>query len=480
MKRLAAFLVCLVLCLSVLTGAMGEIRLSKEHPVVLTVWHYYNGMQQQVFDRLVEQFNDTVGKEQGIIIESFSQGSVNNLYDRLMASVRGDVGASNMPDICAAYADTVYEVSQMGMVADLAAYMPQEEMDEYISAYMLEGELNDKGSLKLFPIAKSTEMLLVNKTVWDQLAAETGVTVEQLSTWEGITEVSRIYWQWTDAMTETPHDGKAFFGRDAFANYMIIGSLQLGKELFCAQDGEVVLQVDRDVMRRLWDNYAVPYINGWFAAYGRFRSDDVKTGQLAALVGSTSGALYFPDRVTTDDGTSYPIESMLLALPGFEGTEPYAVQQGAGMFVRAATPEREYAATIFLKWFTQEENNINFSMNSGYLPVKRAANNLAAIEAVADQTGVSDLLRDIIAMGVQITGSYQLYTNNAFEHGNAVRAVAENSMPAWMNRAVAERDRLVNEGMRWEDAVASLTGDEAFDAWYTDFCEELQAALADQ
>ena len=35
-------------------------------PITVTVWHYYNGNQQATFDKLLEKFNSTVGKEQGI------------------------------------------------------------------------------------------------------------------------------------------------------------------------------------------------------------------------------------------------------------------------------------------------------------------------------------------------------------------------------------------------------------------------------
>ncbi|MCQ4808301.1 hypothetical protein NE626_16205, partial [Intestinimonas massiliensis] len=40
----------------------------------------------------------------------------------------------------------------------------------------------------------------------------------------------------------------AFFGRDAMANYCIIGSRQLGAEVF----GDGTLVPDKDVFRRLW------------------------------------------------------------------------------------------------------------------------------------------------------------------------------------------------------------------------------------
>ena len=105
--------------------------------------------------------------------------------------------------------------------------------------------------------------------------------------------------------------------------------------------------------------------------YGRFRSDDVKTGKLVAFVGATSGISYFPTSVTLEAGTNYPIESKLYRLPGFAGTMPCAVSQGAGMMVFKSDEKREYAAVCFLKWFTATEQNMKFAIGSGYLPVKK-------------------------------------------------------------------------------------------------------------
>ena len=41
---------------------------------------------------------------------------------------------------------------------------------------------------------------------------------------------------------------------------MIIGSRQLGQEVFQVQNGEVTLNLNRDAMRRLWDNMYVPMV----------------------------------------------------------------------------------------------------------------------------------------------------------------------------------------------------------------------------
>ncbi|MBE5804394.1 MAG: extracellular solute-binding protein [Clostridiales bacterium] len=451
-------------------GVLAEtVELSPEAPQVLTLWHYYNGAQQQIFDELVLEFNETIGLEKGIVIAPVSQGGVNDLADKLMDSANRKTGAARMPDIFAAYADTAHAMNQMDLVADISRYMTAEEEAEYMDAYIQEGRLDASGALKVFPIAKSTEMMLVNKTEWDAFAAATGAQVSLLSTWEGVVEASRMYYEWSG--------GKAFFGRDAFANYILIGSLQLGVEMFSVEDGIMTLNLDEAVMRRLWDNYVVPYVNGWFGAYGRYRSDDVKTGQLVALVGSTSGALYFPAEVTRDDGSTYPIECMTLPLPNFRDTQPCAVQQGAGMVVTKSTPEREYAATVFLKWFTQTENNIVFSLNSGYLPVKKEANQSELLHEVMEQQNMTGLVHDIIDIGVQITSSYRLYTNNAFDNGYEARQVVDASMAREAERALEQLGMLTEGGMDRQAALELLTGDEAFASWMESFRKDMMTAL---
>ena len=80
------------------------------------------------------------------------------------------------------------------------------------------------------------------------------------------------------------------------------------------------------------------------------------------------------------DTESHDIELKILPTPVFEGGEACAVQQGAGMVVIKATEDEEKACVEFLKWFTKAENNIAFSVGSGYLPVTKEANDMKKIK----------------------------------------------------------------------------------------------------
>lgn len=465
MKKILAILALIVLSASILCGCAKKSVLSKNDPVTITVWHYYNGTQQNIFCESVRKFNETTGAELGIIVEAQNQGDVNGLSEKVLDSANGVVGADEMPDIFSAYADTAYAINQMGLAVDITQYLTEEEQAEYIASFLDEGKFDADGSIKLFPIAKSTEIFMLNQTDWKIFAAETGADESAFSTWEGITETARRYYEWTDAQTDTPNDGKAFFGRDSYANYMIIGSLQLGKELFSVENGVVTYQVDRDVMKRLWDNLYVPYVNGRFGSYGKFRSDDAKTGAIIALAGSTSGASYFPSEVTREDGTTYPIEAKIFVLPNFEGTEPYAVQQGAGMVITKSDEKTETACIEFLKWFTLAENNINFSITSGYLPVKSTSNDLASINAAIESSEQEspEVVRGTLTIGAQMMKSYTLYTNKAFESGYDARKVVENSMMDQVNADLIQIEELVASGMPCAETAAQFTTDEHFD-----------------
>ena len=318
-----------------------DAKKSKKEVTDITVWNYYNGDQLESFNRLVSTFNETIGKAKGIRVTGSSQGTVNDLEANVMDAAQGKVGSAEMPTIFAAYADTAYKLDQMGMVVDLKDYLTEDEQAAFVPGYITEGDFDGSGSIKIFPVAKSTELMFFNDTDWQRFAKDTFVRYGALSTMEGVTAVAEQYYNWSG--------GKALFGRDAMANYMIVGAKQLGCEIFEVHNGKMTLHFDHDVVRKLWDNYYVPFVKGYFVANGRFRSDDVKTGALLGCVSSCASATFFPKQVMPGDNQIHDIEMKVLPAPRFAGGEKVAVQQGAGMVVTTGTEAEINAAVTFLK-----------------------------------------------------------------------------------------------------------------------------------
>ena len=473
----ALVLSCLTGCADKQAGASNAVKLDPNNPVTLTVWHYYNGAQQAAFDMLVQEFNATAGKEKGIHVEGYSQGSVSDLEKAITDSVAGKVGAQSMPDVFSTYADTAYAVQQQGKLADLSPYFTQEELNSYVDGYIQEGYFQDDQALYLFPVAKSTEVMMLNATDWAPFAEATGTKLEELNTVEGVTQVAQRYYEWTDSLTpDISGDGKAFYGRDSMSNYFIIGMKQMGVDIFDVKDGNVTLRPEKEQIHRLWENYYVPYVKGYFTSLGKFRSDDVKTGDILAYTGSTSSAMYFPNEVVLDT-ESKPIDYLVLPVPIMEGGQRYYVQQGAGMAVTKSDAMHEYAACEFMKWFTAKENNLRFVCESSYFPVRKDANTLKALDDVIQAQGLKvnpktyDCLNSILSK----FDSISFYTPKCFSNGYATRKVLDFNLS---DKAAADKaaiEEAVAAGTAREEAVAPYVTEEAFEAWYQDFCQALEA-----
>ncbi len=453
-----------------------KVKLDPKNPVTLTIWHYYNGAQQAAFDELLSDFNSTIGKDEGIYVEGYSQGSVSDLEKAVTDAAAGKVGSQELPDLFSTYADTAYAVKQQGKLVNLSQYFTEEELSEYVDSYIQEGYFDDDGGLYLFPVAKSMEIMMINKTDWAPFAEATGASFEDLSTTEGIAATAKAYYEWTDAQTpDIPDDGKALYGRDSMSNYFVIGMKQMGIDLFSVKDGVVTVQADKDKIRRLWDNYYVPYVNGYFTSAGKFRSDDVKTGEILAYTGSTASAMYFPDQVESADGSSKAIEYAVLPAPIMEGGDHVRVQQGAGMAVTSSDETHAYAACEFLRWFTAKENNLRFVCDAAYFPVRKDANSVEALDQVIQdrKLEINPKAYDSLMLLMQDQDSFTGYTSKCFSNGYSARKVLDYNLS---DKASADRAEILSAiaaGATREEAVAPYVTEEAFDSWYESFVQAL-------
>lgn len=462
-----------IVCLlgAMLLGCAGrQDGREDDTPTSIIVWHYYNGVQKDAFEKLINEFNATEGMEQGILVTAESKGNVNELADAVMASADKKVGSEELPNIFATYMDTALLIKQRDLLADISQYMTEEELASYVPGFLEEGKLKDTG-LDVLPIAKSTELLFLNASEWEIFAGETGAMESALETWEGLAQVAEDYYNWSG--------GKAFFGRDAFANYLIVGSRQLGSPIFQVENGQVSIQLDETVMRRLWDCYAVPYLKGYYGAYGRFRSDDMKTGDLVACVGSTSSVAYYPQEVTREDGSTYPISIKAFDLPDFEETPSCAVSQGAGMAVITSEAVTERAAVEFLKWFTDVERNTKFCVESGYFPVKTQASSRENMLTVLAETGIdeSSLNYHNMLLTAKAVNERTLYNYKAFNGGTTARDTLTTYMTEELDGYAAQLHKLIEDGMPREDAWESYITDELFQGWMQDLQASLETCI---
>ena len=368
-KHLFLLVILMVITIPIWLGCGESTKVGPSHPVTLNLWHNYGGQLKDTMDAMIDEFNETTGAEHGIMINVTSISGSATLHEKLTMAAYGDPGAPELPDITTAYPKTALLLAEKGLLVDLNDYFTPQELDAYITEFIREGRI-EGDHLYVFPTAKSTEVLFVNTTIFNRFASDTGVRLEDLHSFEGIARTAELYYEWTDQLTpEVAHDGKTFFMPDSLLNYSLIGSQQLGAD-FIKDDR---LNIAAPEFQKVWDYYYKPAILGHVAIFDGYATDLAKTGDIVCSIGSTAGVSFFSPRVTYADNTSEPAELAILPYPVFEGGKKIAIQRGAGMSVINTSPEKAYAAAVFLKWFTSPENNLRFVSSTGYLPVTKEA-----------------------------------------------------------------------------------------------------------
>jgi multiple sugar transport system substrate-binding protein len=341
------------------TGCSTKTVLDPQKPVTLTMWHNYGGQMKNLMDEMIDEFNRTVGADQGIIINVTSISGSSALHDKLISAAYGDPGAPEFPDLAVVYPKTALKLAEKDLLADLSDRFTGEELSAYVPRFVEEGKI--KGGLFVFPIAKSTEVLFVNRSIFDRFAADTGAAYDDLSTFEGIIRTADKYYEWSE--------GKAFYMPDSVFNLALIGMAQLGEDF--VQENR--LNMASGEYKKIWDGYFLSAVKGSTAIFDGYSTDLFKTGDVICSTGSTAGTLFYPDTVTYTDNTKENAEYAILPYPVFEGGKKVALQRGGGMCVIKSSGQKEIAAAVFLKWFTAPEQNLHFTASSGYLPVTEEA-----------------------------------------------------------------------------------------------------------
>lgn len=448
MKRNISILLLFIMVCTI-TGCDRGAQLDPSNPVTLNLWHNYGGQLKDTMDNMVDEFNGTIGAEEGIIINVTSISGSATLHEKLTMAAHNDPGAPGLPDITTAYPKTALIMAEEGLLVDLNSHFSAQELSAYVPDFLEEGRIIGD-SLYVFPTAKSTEVLFVNTTLFNRFAQATGAKIEDLATFEGIARTAALYYDWTDQQTpEIANDGKTFYIADSLFNFSLIGCKQMGAEFI--SNGQFDLSTSQ--YKRVWDCYYQSAVLGQFAIFDGYATDLAKTGDIVCSTGSTAGVLFFSPTVTYADNTSEPAELAILPYPVFEGGQKAAMQRGAGMCVIKSTPEKEYAAGVFLKWFTSPENNLKFVSSTGYLPVTEVAFGEIMSKEIANVP--DENIKRVLQAGRIMQQEYEFYIPPLFdgiddlqqEYESQLRDVTANSRASYLNHLISSDENTAYENV---------------------------------
>ncbi len=358
-KIITLFLCALLLCVSV-TGCSKKTLLSPKDPVTLTLWHVYGEQADSPMNRMVEEFNLTVGQEKGVLVSVTNVTSTSKIGPQLQDILAGKPGTAELPDLFSCHSTATAYLGADKLV-DWNQYFSQEERSNYVSEFLEDGTVD--GRLVSFPVSKSTYALFVNGSQFDRFSADTGVTYEMLSTWEGFFDAAEKYHEWSG--------GKAFAALDYLIRHVELDMLASKGDFEYTEDGWYDLS--DPALKASWLKFAKPLVQGHIVVSDAYSNTQVMTGEVLSGIGSTAAIIYYNDTVTYPDNTSEPTNLRVLPLPKSGDGKEFMPQTGVGLAAFKTTDQKAEAASVFLHWFTEGTRNLDFVAETGYMPVNNEA-----------------------------------------------------------------------------------------------------------
>lgn len=346
---------------------VGEVT----EPTTIVFWHAMNGAQEEALKSITDEF---MKANANITVDLQNQTGYKELQQKLTATT---TSPKNLPTLTQAYPDWMFNPIQDGLVHDLTKFT--ESLENYDD--ILEGFRNGSkidGKIYSMPFNKSTEVLFYNEDALKELGMEVPTNLDEL------VEVSKAY----KAKT-----GNAALGFDSLSNYYTT---------FLNAEGTVFddsFDPTSEASKKAVNYYLDGIKEGYFRIAGsdQYMSGPFGNEQVLMYIGSNAGESYVKQGA---EGKFTPKAA--------KSPFPATIQQGTDVFVfESATDNQKAAAYKYLEWITNTENQAQWGVSTGYIPVRKSA-----IESDTYQKS------DSMIAPILSEASEKLYTNPVLRGAN--------------------------------------------------------------
>ncbi len=359
----------------------GDIEAVDLSGAEVTFWHRYDsGSRQEEIDRLIAEFNAT--NEYGITVSGDAVGHYGVIYDKMIAGLTtGDV-----PGLVVAYQNqaAAYQVAD-GLVS-VDPYIASEahglgdDAPDYFEAFMASDRLPQFGGQAFgFPAAgRSMEMLFVNMD-W---LAELGYDAPP-QTPEEFAEMACAAAEQPFSKNES--DFTTGIEMDTDASVLAAFVFARGGDIFDYENGAFTYNTEEaiastELLQGLFNDGCISEIA---EKYGD--QTDFGNGKTLFTTSSSSGLPYYGSAVA--DGEAGGFEWVVAPIP-YTGAEPMQNLYGGSVSVVKTDPATQLASWLFLKYWTESENQATWAEASNYFPARAS---------VADN--MSDYMAENVAYG---------------------------------------------------------------------------------
>jgi multiple sugar transport system substrate-binding protein len=367
----------------------GDLENVDPRGQVVVLWYPHTGGQEELLLALIDEFN--VSNEWGITVIGEYAGSRDTLYDEILSRIE----SGRLPDAVVAEQHQVAAYAARDALVALDPYVESrawgytdEELGSFFPVALAADRVPQFDDRYGWPLYLSVEVLYYNEDwltelgytkppdTWDEFAemactasdSEAGTYGYEFSV-NASTFVDMLL-NHGGQMVDEDAGAYAFGGEEGLATIIFIQEL-LGRE--CA-----VLQTERFGART-----------------------DFGAGRALFTIGSTSDLPYYRKEVAEGAGFKWSISHLPTTLP-----RALMYVQGPCFSLFRSTPEKQLASWLFLKWFTEPEQQVRWVRTFSALPVRISTADLLETYIVENPRYeiALDLLDDEVAVEPGVAG----------------------------------------------------------------------------
>lgn len=378
------------------TSTGGAAPTESGEAVDITFWHAMNGPHQDAITELTKKFNES---QDDVVVEEMNQGDYSSLQQSIMASgVSGDLPtmAQLTPGLAPDLADNGLLQSLEGLFISDTGFT-QEEMDDIYEGFI--GGSMYKDEMYTVPFSKSTRVMFYNQGVLDEYDAEIPTS------WDEVVALG-------EKMVEASDDRVAMG---------LENGIEMEFETIARQNGSSFIEADP-----LKANINSPesiealefMMNSFDEGYARTAGEDgyfsgpFARGESALYIGSSAGVAHVQPSADEND-----LDWGTAEIPTFNDEElTLFAGNDLGLFT-SATEEEQKAAMSFVHFLLEPENTAYWSMETGYVPIRRAALDVEEYKTFIEENPTAEAANKELEYGISspIFKGYGEYRNALLE-----------------------------------------------------------------
>ncbi len=396
--------------------------------ITISFWHSFGDDKAALIQSYIDEFEEQYSN---VTVEFTKEG---NNYDELRDKVINNIRTGTTPTLVFTYPDHVADylegeaaLALDPFIEDEKVGMSETELADFVQAYL--DENHQTGHYMGLPFNKSTEVLIYNKTYFEANKGKEGFTkltemYNKLNPESGNPQI--VTWDLIKAVAlEIKADTNAWgFAYDSKANLFITLIRQHGGQ-YTNSKGEILFK--NEITEQALQMYKDMYTAGAATLPIQWEQDYASTPfinkQVYMTVGSTAGINY---NVPKDKS----FEIGVAPIPQKDLNNKAVIQQGTNITMMAnSTDEERLAAWLLIKHLTSKDVQIEWSMNSGYLP-----NRKSALESATYQAFLNNPEEDLKYVSMASKAAYlqidYMFYDPAFPGSSNVRRNADTAMQA--------------------------------------------------